>query len=81
MNYVKREIKTENQVNKEFSTRMNTANNQSSMVPQAGACETTFGSSVETAIEIDVTSTTKVLERTFMFATLFYIIYLINNKK
>ena len=48
---------------------------------KAGAYETAFGSSVETAIEIDVTSTTKVLERTFMFATLFYVIHLINNKK
>ena len=51
------------------------------MTPKVGACETAFGSSVVTAIEIDVTSTTKVLERTFMFATLFYIIHLINNKK
>ena len=51
------------------------------MTPKVGACETAFGSSVVTAIEIDVTSTTKVLERTFMFATLFYIIHLINNQK
>lgn len=52
MNYVKREIKTENQVNKEFSTRMNTANNQSSIASQVGANERTQGSRVAGTVTV-----------------------------